>query len=112
MQPRTVTVGPNASTPADSPWIRLDEWATGSIGWQTVITGTVVYSVMTTFDDPDDPTNPVATPTWDSVLTGVNGYAQSTSGGLSVVPKFIKINLASGSGSVALTVIQAAVVPF
>lgn len=114
MQSRTTSVNGSVNTPpVDSPWIRLDEWAAGSVGFQCVVTGTVVYSVQTTFDDPNDNTNPVATPTWDSLLTGVNNSAQSVSGTVSgVVPKYIKVHLASGSGTVTMTVIQALSVPF
>lgn len=113
MQKRTVTVGPSASAfPADSPWMKLDPWASGAIGWQAVVAGTVSYSVLTTFDDPNDPMNPVATPTWDSVLTGISAYTATTSGMLSVSPAYIKVTLASGSGSVALTVVQSSSVPF
>ena len=112
MQTRKVTVGPNASTPADSPWIRLDEWANGQIGFQAVVSGTVSYSIETTFDDPNDPIYPVVTPTWDSTLTGINGYSQTTSGSIPAVPRYIKINLASGTGTVALTVTQSSSVPF
>jgi hypothetical protein len=109
---RTVSVGPNASTPADSQWLRLDEWAGGQIGFQCVVSGTVVYNVETTFDDPNSPLNPVASPTWDSTLSGINGYALSVSGSIEAVPLYIKVNLTSGTGSVALTVSQSLSVPF
>lgn len=113
MQPRTVTVNGSVTTPpADSQWLFLDPWAGGSIGYQAVVSGTVVYSIQTTFDDPNSPTNPVASPTWDSLLTGVSSIATSTSGTLPVIPAYIKVLLESGTGSVALTVNQALSVPF
>ena len=113
MYSRTVKINGSVTTaPADSPWFRLDTWAGGSIGYQAVVSGTVVYSIQTTFDDPNSPTNPVASPTWDSLLTGASSIATSTSGTLSVVPTYIKIRLESGTGSVALTVNQALSVPF
>lgn len=112
MQPRTVTVGPGATTPADSQWFRLDDWAGGQISFQCVVTGTVAYSVQVTNDDPNSPTNPVASPNWDSTPTGVSGATASAYGSLNFIPTFIKINLASGSGSVAMTVTQSLNAPF
>jgi hypothetical protein len=112
MQPRTVTVGPNASSNTDSQWFRLDDWAGGQITFQCVVSGTVGYSVLTTNDDPNSPTNPVAAPTWDSALTGVSGATANSYGTLSGIPTFIKVNLASGTGSVAMTVTQSLNAPF
>jgi len=112
MQTRTVSVGPNATTPADSQWLRLDEWAGGQVCFQCVVTGTVVYNVETTNDDPNDPINPVASPTWDSTLTGITGSAQNTYNTIIGVPRYIKVNLTSGTGSVTMTVTQTLGAPF
>src|ERR1700722_15093189 len=100
MQTRTVSVGPGATTPADSQWLALDTWAGGQISYQAVVTGTVVYSIQTTNDDPNSVWNPVASPTWDSNITGVANQASTTSGTFTGIPVYIKINLPSGSGSV------------
>jgi hypothetical protein len=109
MQTRTVSV----TGPGDSPWFRLDEWAGGQVGFQAVVTGTVSsYSVLTTFDDPNDPINPVANPTWDSSLTGVNLASSSQSGFIMCVPRYIKATIVTGTGTVALTVTQTLSVPF
>lgn len=112
MLPRTVSIGPDAGPPATSNPIALDTWASGSVGWQAVVNGTVSFSIETTFDDTNSNINPVVTPTWDHNLTGISAATATTSGSLSVVPAYIRINLASGTGSVALTVIQASSVPF
>lgn len=109
---RTVSVGPNATTPVDSPWLRLDEWAGGQICFQTTVTGTVNYTVSTTNDDPNSILNPVASPNWDSTLTGVSGVTSNAYGAMNAVPTYIKINLASGTGSVSMTVTQSLSVPF
>lgn len=106
MQPRTVSVGPNASANTDSPWLRLDDFAGGQISFQAIVTGTVNYSVQITNDDTDSPFNPVATPNWDSTLTGVSGATTNAYGAINFIPTFIKVNLASGTGSVAMTVTQ------
>lgn len=114
MLTRTTTVGPSASGGTFSNLLRMDEWAGGQIGFQTVVTGTATYSVVTSFDDPNDPVNPVplASMTWDSVLSGVNNYTQGTTGDIKVIPRYIAIEIASGSGSVAMTVTQSLNVPF
>lgn len=110
---RTVSVGPNATTPADSSWLRLDEWAGGQVGFQAVVSGTVsAYTISTTFDDPNDILNPVTVPTWDSTLTGIDGAAASASGSIPCVPRYIKATLTTGTGKVALTVTQSLSVPF
>lgn len=112
MQPRTVTVGPNASANTDSQWFRLDDWAGGQVSFQTTVSGTVNYSVQTTNDDPNSPTNPVASPNWDPTLSGVSGTTTNAYGIIPAVPTFIKINLASGTGSVSMTVTQSLNAPF
>lgn len=110
---RTISVGPGATNPSDSPWLRLDEWAGGQVGFQAVVTGTVTaYTISTTFDDPNDPINPVSVPTWDSTLTGIDGATTTASGSLSCIPRYIKITLTTGTGSVALTVTQSLSVAF
>ena len=114
MQTRTVSVGPGATTPADSQWLALDTWAGGQISYQAVVTGTVSYAIQTTNDDPNSVWNPipVANVTWDSNITGVANQTSSTSGTFTGVPVYIKVALASGSGSVALTVTQSSNVPW
>ena len=103
MQPRTTSV----TGTGDSPWIRFDDWAGGQIGFQAVVTGTVSsYTLSTTFDDPNDLFNPVASPNWDSVLTGVDGASTIVSGSIACVPKYIKATINTGTGTVALTVTQ------
>ena len=114
MQTRTVSVGPGATTPADSQWLALDTWAGGQISYQAVVTGTVSYAIQTTNDDPNSVWNPipVANVTWDSNITGVSGATASTSGTFTGIPSYIKVALASGSGSVTMTVTQSSSVPF
>ena len=109
MQKRTVSV----TGAGDSPWLRLDDWAGGQIGFQAVPSGTVSsYSVLTTFDDPNDPFNPVAVPTWDSQLSGVNLASSAMSGFILCIPAYIKATIVTGTGTVALTVSQSLNAPF
>lgn len=110
MRPRTVTVGPNASASTSSQWVRFDEWAPGStVGLQVDVSGTVNYTVQTTWDDPNSPTSPVAvgSVTWfdsgDSAVVSATAAAQSS---FSVVPIFARIVLNSGAGTVKATFMQ------
>jgi hypothetical protein len=103
----TKKVGPNAAANTDSGWLRLDEYAAAPVTFQTSVVGSVVYSVLTTNDDPNSLINPVASPVWDSTLTGVVGATANAYGVLEAIPAYIKINLASGTGSVSMTVTQA-----
>src|ERR1700722_7693226 len=112
MQTRTVSVGPGAGTPADSQWLALDTGGGGQVSYQGVFSGTVVYSIQTTNDDPNSVWNPVTSPTWDSNITGEANQASTTSGTFTGVPVFIKVALASGSGSVTMTVTQSSNVPW
>lgn len=108
MQTRTVSV----TGAGDSPWLRLDTWAGGQIGFQAVVSGTVSsYTVSTTFDDTDSAFSPVAVPTWDSSLTNVDGASATTSGTIWAIPTFIKATINTGTGTVALTVTQSLNVP-
>ena len=108
MQTRTISV----TGVGDSPWLRLDTWAGGQVGFQAVVVGSVTsYTVSTTFDDPDSPFVPIATPIWDSTLTGVDGSATTTSGTLAAIPVFIKVTINTGIGTVRLTVTQSLNVP-
>lgn len=101
----TKTIGPNAAA-GDSEWLRLDNWAGGQVTFQTTVAGTVSYSLLTTNDDPNDLIHPVASPNWSGDLTGVVGSTTSAYGALEAVPTYIKIALASGTGSVSMTVTQ------
>lgn len=102
-----VTVGTNGI--ASTPWVRLDEWASPPIGIQCNATGTVSYTVQSTYDDPNSPTNPVS----PSAVTWINtsdANAVNATGNVQTnylfAPTFVRALLNSGSGSVAMKVIQ------
>lgn len=113
MRPITVTVGPNATTPLGSTLVRLDDWALPNVSIQVNVTGTVNYTVQSSLDDPNDPTNPVAlaSMTWisssDSNAVGATAAIQTN---YFFVPRFVRVLLNSGSGSVTMTVLQSGVV--
>lgn len=90
-------------------WINFDEWSMPQIAIQCNGSGTVDYTVQQTLDDPTSPTNPVTAldVTWinhpDSNLVGATGDVQ---GNYAYMPKWARILLNSGTGSVQGTFIQ------
>jgi len=102
-----VTVGTNGI--ASTPWVRLDEWASPPVGIQCDVTGTVNYTVQSTYDDPNSPTDPVlpSAMTWlatnDTNAVGATGSIQTN---FLFTPTFVRALLNSGSGSVIMKVIQ------
>lgn len=103
----TLTVGTNGV--AASGWIYIDPWAMSQISLQATVVGTVNYDIQSTLDDPNDPTNPVAAAsmTWvasnDTAVVGATATKQSN---FAYPPKYIRVLLNSGSGSVTLTANQ------
>jgi hypothetical protein len=107
----SVTIG-TVTAPWFSSPIRLDEWAEPQIGVQVAVTGTVNYTVQSSFDEgPDSLTNPIplASMTWDtSTAIGLPAAAgtATASFGLTVAPLWLRIALNSGTGSVRMNVVQ------
>lgn len=103
-----VTVGTNGI--ASSPWVRLDEWANSHVSIQCDASGTVNYTLQSTMDDPNSPTNPV-TPSaviWvntdDANAVNATGIVQTN---FLFAPTFARVLLNSGTGSVTTTLAQA-----
>ena len=115
MQPITVTIPANSSAGATSQWVRLDSWNAGDASIQVVVNGTVNYTLQTTWDDPNDPVNPVpvANVTWfNSSDTDVLNSTKNAVSQLAPLPTFARILLNSGTGSVRATVVQTGNVTF
>jgi len=109
MRPVTVSVGPNAVGGTASPLVRLDEWAPGLVGIQVNVSGTVNYTVQSTMDDPNSPTNPVAagSMTWvNSNDTNVVNATTTQQTNFMFAPIFVRVLLNSGTGTVTMTVVQ------
>lgn len=102
-----VSVG--TSNVAHSRWVRFDDFAPSNISIQCNADGTVDYTVQSTLDDPNDPKNPVSPVdvTWvnTSDTAGVNATGSIQSNFL-FAPKFARIALNSGNGSVTTTFLQ------
>lgn len=108
-----VTVGTNGI--ASTPWVRLDEWANAQVGIQCNVSGTVNYTVQSTFDDPNSATNPVA----PSAVTWINSNDTSAVGVIAAIqtnflfaPTFARVLLNSGTGTVTATFTQYSVASY
>ncbi len=101
------------TTTACSPWVRFDEWAPAPISAQFTVTGTINYTLQTSFDDPNDLVNAVAPASmdWDSTISPVVGASASTSAAFAISPVWARILLNSGSGSVKGAFAQFSQVP-
>lgn len=114
MVPITVSVSDASAEVKYSRWVRFDSWALPNILISCVKTGTVDYTIQTTSDDPNSPSNPVAVNdvTWfnsnDTTVVGATANAQSN---FIFIPTFARVKLNSGSGTVKVTFTQAGVVP-
>lgn len=100
----TVTVGTTGV--GDSPWLFFDEWANATLGMQFKVTGTVNYTLFLTYDDPNDYAFPtvVSAVNWDSSGSGVIAQIGNlTPPPLIAAPRWLKITLNSGTGSVTGT---------
>lgn len=103
----TVAIGTNGV--AGSNWVRLDEWAPPQIGIQCDVAGTVNFTIQDTMNDPNDPTSPVppANVNWyntnDTVAITATIALQTN---FAYAPRYVRLLLNSGSGSVTATIVQ------
>ena len=99
-----LTVGTNGV--AGSAWMFFDTWVTGGIAIQCNASGTVNYTVQSTLDDPNSPTNPVGAssvtwlPTSDTAAVGATGGVQTN---FFFQPAYSRVLLNSGTGTVTTT---------
>jgi len=108
-----ITVG--TTTVASSMWVRLDEFSVGQVGIQATVTGTVVYSLQQSLQDPNSPFAPVAPyqVTWlnSADASAVNAF-NSIQSNYTYAPLWAKVTLLSGSGSVVVTYNQYSNAPY
>jgi hypothetical protein len=103
----SLTVGTNGV--GSTPWVRTDEWADPGMSIQCDVTGTVNYTVQASNDDPNDPTNSVlpSAMAWiNSNDPNVVGATTSQLSNYLFAPRYVRVLLNSGSGSVTATVTQ------
>lgn len=105
----TVSVSDASVEAQYSRWVRFDDFAPSNISIQCNSTGEVDYTIQSTLDDPNDFINPVAVDdvTWidTSDTAGVNATGSIQSNFL-FAPKYARIVLNSGSGTVTATFLQ------
>lgn len=106
-----ITVGNSQS---GSITLALDTWALPMVGLQVSVSGTVNYSVQSTFDNPNDPANPVAPSAlqWlDSSDAAVVNATATKQSNFAYAPPLVRLVLNSGAGSARISIIQYGVVP-
>jgi hypothetical protein len=92
-----------------SPWVRFDDFAPSNISIQCNVSGTANYTVQSTLDDPNDPFVPVlpADMTWisssDLAVVAANSSQQSN---FLFTPKYARVLINSGTGTVTSTFLQ------
>lgn len=94
---------------ASSAWARMDDWAPTYVSIQCNSSGTVDFTVQSSLDDPNSPSNPVdpADCVWidtnDSLAVGASASLQTN---YFFAPAFLRILLNSGDGTVTATFTQ------
>jgi hypothetical protein len=114
MQAITVSVSDASVAVQYSRPVRFDDFAPSYISVQCNVSGTVDYTIETTLDDPNDPINPVAEnamtwlPTSDTAAVGASAAVQTN---FLFAPRYARVKLNSGDGSVSATFLQSSVGP-
>jgi hypothetical protein len=94
---------------AGSSWVRFDDFAPSNISIQCTVSGTVNYTLQSTLDDPNSPTNPVAlnSVTWvNSSDSNVVAKAATAQSNFLFAPVYARVVINSGTGSVTTTFVQ------
>jgi len=115
MQPITVSTSNAATEIKYSRFVRMDSWANAQTAVQVNVTGTATYTIQTSMDDPNSPTNPVAVGSmvWlDALDANLVNETTSQSGALVVTPTFVRIKQIDGTGSITATFAQFSNAPF
>jgi hypothetical protein len=108
----SIVVGTNGV--ADSPWLRLDDYAPSPTGVTVVVDGTVNYDVEISQDDPDSFISPVpiGEMVWlDALDANLVSESTNKTGGFTYTPCWVRLTLNSGSGSARMTVVQSGTIP-
>lgn len=109
MQPVTVSTTDATAGTTYSPFVRMDTWANAQSIIQVNVTGTATYTVETSMDDPNSPTDPVAVGSmvWlNCADTAVVNKTASAQGVLVATPIFVRLKQTAGNGSCTMTIAQ------
>ena len=109
-----ITVGTNGV--ADSPWVFFDAYGLGPTTVQANVTGTANYTLWTSNDDPNSPTNPVNpnAMNWSTALSPMVATAASAQGFIEAPFLWAKVTLNSATAAtsyVTTTFVQFANAP-
>ena len=99
-----VTVGTTGL--GSSQWVRTDNWGTlPTLAIQSVVSGTVSFTVEGSWDDPNTLISPVAPAdmVWDSTISPLVGVSSSVMATWTDAPLWARVRLLSGTGSVRTT---------
>jgi hypothetical protein len=92
-----------------SPLMRFDDNAPSYVSVQCDVTGTATYTLQTSLDDPNDPISPTAVGSmiWiNSSDVNAVGATTSIQTNFAFAPKFARVQITSGTGTVAATFLQ------
>ncbi len=105
MRPITVTTSDASAGTKNSTSVIMDYFGNPNVSLQVVVTGTVNWTVQQTLDNPNAEG---VTPTWFN-HPDANMVAQTVGrqGNYAYIPVAVRLQQTSGSGSAALTVVQA-----
>jgi hypothetical protein len=109
MQPITFSSSDASVAAVYSRPVRMDSWAHAQSVIQVKVTGSATWTIQTSMDDPNSPTNPVAqgSMVWSDALdANLVDETSSKSGVFNVTPIFVRIKQIDGSGSVTATIAQ------
>lgn len=94
---------------AASDWVRFDDWTQNMLSIQADVSGSVNYTIQSSLDDPNSPTDPVsvASMVWfTSNDTNLASQTVSRQSNTQIMPTYARILLNSGTGSVRTTFTQ------
>ena len=108
-----VSIGTN--TVAGSEWVYIDPWSLPNVAIQVDVIGTINFTIESTLDNPNSPTDPVApadmkwVPTNDTAAVGATATLQTN---FFFVPAFVRllVNSSTSPGAAKVQIIQSGVV--
>lgn len=109
MQPTTVSTTDATGGTTYSALVRMDTWAAAQSVVQVNVTGTATFTVETSMDDPNSPTNPIAeaSMTWlNASDAAIVSQSANAAGVLAATPVFVRLKQTAGDGSCTMTIAQ------
>lgn len=89
----------------------LDVYAPGPVAFQVNVIGTVNYNIQVSNDNPNDPTDPIASGSITWVDSGLGAQTGTKTFSLAASPVLVRVIQNSGNGSTRTVVSQNGAVP-